>query len=139
MPDVPIDFVSALDSFTPPSGNWLPLETLLEQIFSRPVPPAETAAMLRLFERFPAEDGAGVFWSIVHGLEALPHYQALLFESVQRVPSELGVTMLGRILNSGQREIAGNSISTLLAKIQSCPRASPTAKRSAHAFQVRNA
>ena len=64
--------------------------------------------MLRVFERYPDEDGAGVFWSIVHGLEALPGYEPFLVESYsKRAPSEFGVIMLGRILNSGQREIAG--------------------------------
>jgi len=112
---------------------------LLGQIFQRPVSPAEVAAMLRVFERFPTEDGSGVFWSIVHGLEAVPGYEPFLAESVQRVPSEFGVVMLGRILNSGQREIAGSSITALLDAVQSSPHASPAAKRHAHNFQSRNA
>lgn len=27
---------------------------------------------LRVFERFPDDDGAGVFWAILHGIEAWP-------------------------------------------------------------------
>jgi hypothetical protein len=60
-----------------------------------------------------------------------------LAESVQRVPSEFGVVMLGRILNSGQREIAGTSITALLEAVQSNPHASPGAKRHARNFQSR--
>ena len=84
-------------------------------------------------------DGAGVCWSIVHGLEAISGYESFLVESVQRVPSDFGVTMLGRILNTGQREIAGTSVVALLAAVQSSPNASPTARRYAHNFQSRNA
>jgi hypothetical protein len=47
--------------------------------------------------------------------------------------------MLGRILNTGQRDIAGTSIDALLATVQSSPHASPAGKRSAHNFQSRNA
>lgn len=138
MSDASTDFVAVLNNFTPASGSWLPLEALLAQLFQHPVSPTEVAAMLRVFERFPTDDGSGVFWSIVHGLEAISGYEPFLVDSVQRVPSDFGVIMLGRILNTGQREIAGTSVVALLAAVQSSPYASHTAKRHAHNFQSRN-
>lgn len=139
MSDVSTDLISALDDFVPADDNWLPLDLLLQQLFEHPVSSAGIAAMLRVFERFPTEDGAGVFWTIIHGLESVPDYESLLVESVQRVPSEMGVIMLGRILNSGQGEISGVSISSLLSAVQIDPRASPEAQSSALSFQTRNA
>ncbi len=139
VPETPTDFGPVLDNFTPTDGDWLPLESLLNRVFSRPVSSTEITAMLRLFERFPTEDGAEIFWSIVHGLEAVPGYESFLADSVRRVPSEFGVLMLGRLLNSGQREIAGTPISALLTSVQSSPNASSSAKRHAHNFQTRHA
>ena len=133
------DFVAALDSFSPTDGNWFGLEPLLEQIFRREISPAEMVAMLRVFERFPEEDGTGVFWSIVHGLETLSGYEPFLVASVQRVPSDFAVIMLGRILNSGQREIGDIFIPALLGVVQASPQASAAVKRRAHDLQSRNA
>ena len=73
--------------------------------------------MLGVFERFPDTDGAGVFWSIVHGLEVLPSYEAQLLTSVRRVPSDMGVTMLGRLLNAGCNDINGVPIRQVLEEI----------------------
>ncbi len=66
--------------------------------------------MLSVFERYPEEDGYGVMWTIVHGLESLPNYQPELLRSLARQPSELGITMIGRILNAGTTEIGGVSL-----------------------------
>ena len=41
------------------------------------------ADLFRIFERFPDKDGFGVFWSIVHGLEAVLGYEPSLLESVE--------------------------------------------------------
>ena len=73
--------------------------------------------MLRVFERFPNDDGAGVFWSIVHGLEALPDYEVEVLTSVRRVPSDMGVTMLGRLLNAGCNDINGMPIRAILQEV----------------------
>lgn len=71
-------------------------------------------ALLRVFERFPDEDGAGVFWSIVHGLEALSGYEKHLVAAVQRHPTDFTVIMVRRLINAGSQEIDGVKLSELV-------------------------
>jgi non-ribosomal peptide synthetase component F len=77
---------------------WLRLEDLLAELWSTgPLPPHVVPALLRVFERHPATDGAGVLWSIVHGIESLPYdVSTQLRESYERVKSEMCAVMLQR-------------------------------------------
>ncbi|MCB0321898.1 MAG: hypothetical protein KDD60_13330, partial [Bdellovibrionales bacterium] len=54
-------------------------------------------------EDHPEEDGTP-YWGIVHGLEANGHYEALLRDSIARVPSFFGVLLANRMLNAGEGE-----------------------------------
>src|SRR5690349_13754791 len=65
------DLDTAIREFTPQQGMWLPLERHFERAFSSPDPKHYYHAIFNLFERFPEEDGAGVFWSALHGMEAV--------------------------------------------------------------------
>lgn len=96
---------TAIREFTPQNGAWLPLEACFEQAFSSPDPKLYYHAIFNLFERFPEEDGAGVFWTALHGMEALGGYEALLLQYFRRHPSLMTTTMLRRIQNSGQMHI----------------------------------
>jgi hypothetical protein len=128
------DIAADIDAFQPTNGNWLGLEALLGELWEQESPQAAIPEMLRVFERFPDEDGAGVFWSIVHGLETLPRYQAQLLTSVQRVPSLMGVTMLGRLLNAGCDVINGVPTRHILRGIITSSDAGTNAKETAQAF-----
>lgn len=75
--------------------------------------------MLSIFERYPEEDGHGVMWSLVHGLEKLPNYESALLSSLARQPSELGIVMVGRMLNSGVTAVDGVSLLLTLQEISS--------------------
>ena len=99
------EIAAAIDQFQPQDEEWLELDELLEDLFESESPASGIPAMLRVFERYPTEDGAGVFWSIIHGMESLPDYEPLLVESVQSAPSESGLTMVNRLLNSGVTQI----------------------------------
>ena len=99
------EIAAAIDQFQPQDEEWLELDELLEELFESELPASGIPAMLRVFERYPTEDGAGVFWSIIHGMESLPDYEPLLVESVQSAPSESGLTMVNRLLNSGVTQI----------------------------------
>ena len=90
--------------FQPSDGLWLPLDHLLDELWSVGTPPLESIPVLfGVFERFPHEDGAGVLWSIVHGVESLPYdYEDLLRESHRRVPSEMAEVMLIRLANAAK-------------------------------------
>lgn len=88
-------------AFEPVSGIWLPLDDLLIELWAVGPPPALALPVLfGVFERFPEDDGAGVFWAIVHGIEALPfNYEPFLQESHSRKPSEMTEVMLMRLAN----------------------------------------
>ena len=88
--------------FEPTADMWLPLDDLLNELWLAGQPSIDALPVLfGIFERFPEDDGAGVFWSIVHGVEALPYnYESLLRESYGRVPSEMSKVMLARLANS---------------------------------------
>jgi hypothetical protein len=90
-------------SFVPVGGAWRPLDDLLDELWASGTPPKGALAILfGVFERFPTEDGAGVFWSIVHGVEALPYgYADELEASHRRIPSEMAGIMLARFARSG--------------------------------------
>ncbi|HDR8953553.1 hypothetical protein [Burkholderia vietnamiensis] len=88
-----------IDQFKPgPAGDWRKLDTLLSELWQGDVSIACLPVLFRIFERFPEDDGAGVFWSIVHGLESSDlNYEGPLRESLLRQPSELGQIMLRRL------------------------------------------
>jgi hypothetical protein len=84
--------------FQPSDGNWLALEELLSELWQVGVSPDALPVLFQVFERFPQEDGAGVLWSIVHGVEALDiSYETQLRLSIARQPSFMGKVMLGRL------------------------------------------
>ena len=106
---------NAIREFNPIDGNWLPLETHFERAFSSPDPTSYYQAIFNLFERFPDDDGSGVFWSALHGMEAVGSYEVLLLQYFRRLPSLMTRTMLRRMMNAGETQIGDVSISTLLS------------------------
>lgn len=87
-----------VDQFTPVDGNWRRLDDLLEELWASGIREGHLPTLFRVFERFPADDGAGVLWSIVHGIEGLDFdYQVQLRESIARQPSLMGKVMLERL------------------------------------------
>ncbi len=96
------DILKDIASFAPLADSWLPLDNLLNELWLAGEPHVSSLPTLfGVFERFPADDGAGVFWSIVHGVEALPYsYGPMLKESYSRVPAEMSKIMLARLANS---------------------------------------
>jgi hypothetical protein len=91
------EILGDIDAFRPVGGHWRPLDELLAELWSVGVPQSAIPVLLRVFDRFPDEDGAGVFWSIVHGLEALAGYEPLLFESAELRPAPFKRIMVDRL------------------------------------------
>ena len=81
--------------------------------------PAEVRALLGVFERFPEEDGYGIFWGIVHALEACPGYETEVIESVRRKPCEFNVLLIVRMLSSGITVVDGTPLDVVLRSVQS--------------------
>jgi len=87
-----------IDEFAPIDGNWRRLDDLLDELCSEGITEGQLPVLFRVFERFPEEDGAGVLWSIVHGVESLPlDYEPFLRQSLARQPSLMAETMLERL------------------------------------------
>lgn len=90
-----------ISSFEPISGSWLRLDDLLAELWHIGVQPSAMPTLFKVFERFPNDDGAGVLWSIVHGIENLDlPYETELLASLTRQPSEMGKIMLDRLNKS---------------------------------------
>jgi hypothetical protein len=90
-----------IDAFVPENGDWRALDSLLGELWAVGVRQGQLATLFRVFERYPEEDGAGVLWSIVHGVEALSFdYESALRESLARQPSFMGRIMLRRLEKS---------------------------------------
>lgn len=111
------EIIAAIDGFKPSSGNWLGLDALLEELFQSGSASLGIDAMFRVFERYPAEDGFGVFWSILHGLESLPGYESRLVESVRKAPTHFALRMVNGLLNAGCREAGGVNLLSLLEEV----------------------
>ena len=111
------EVVGDIRSFRPVNNNWLALDGLLAELWAAGEPAKYIRDLLAVFERFPEHDGFGVLWSVLHGLESLPGYERELVQSVQRHPSDMGVCMVGRMLNSGLTQIEGHSLVELLRTV----------------------
>lgn len=109
------DLDVVIREFIPLKGDWCPLEQHIERAFASPDPKRYYHAIFNLFERFPDEDGAGIFWSALHGMEAVGGYEELLIQYFRLWPSLMTKIMLRRILNSGQTHIGNVEIATLIS------------------------
>jgi hypothetical protein len=105
---------TSIREFAPKEGDWRPLDALFERAFLGRDPSSYYHAFFNLFERFPEEDGAGVFWSALHGMETAGGYEELLLQSFRRRPSLMTTTMLRRIKKSGQSHIGQIEIAPLI-------------------------
>lgn len=128
------DLVGVLSGFSGErTGDLQALEEAICAAVLEPRSDEIDTALFGLFERFPAEDGHGVFWSIVHGLERRGAYEESLLASVQRSPSPFSLRMLNRLMNSGQELCAGVPIGRLLEDL-SAPGVPPLVQQEASSF-----
>lgn len=89
-----------ISAFQPNEDAWLPLEDLLEELWMSGISEEFLPILFGVFERYPEDDGAGVLWSILHGVEGLPFdYEPILKESMSKKPSFMGEIMLKRLSN----------------------------------------
>jgi hypothetical protein len=108
-----LDSIKSLDD----ANQLRDLEVLAQQMSDSGTSNEGIDAFLRLYERFPTEDGFGIFWTILHGLEKLPDYEKHVINSILRKPSVFSVQMIGRLLNSRRTMIHGTNLLTLLADV----------------------
>lgn len=107
------------------------LQRILEELAPHIASRACCEALLDLFERFPESDALGVFWDIVHYLEASADYEPQLLESLHRQPSEFGVVMLNRLINGGITTIGGTPLIELLVRLATDPQNPASVRKTA--------
>jgi hypothetical protein len=90
--------IAELDAFQPEDDNDLRLYALLEGLQDLPEHRSAMDAMFALMERFP-DANLGSPGPLVHELEAMGGFEALLRASSKRMPSDLTVWMVNRMLN----------------------------------------
>ena len=118
------EIIAEINSYESDDGNWLRLDELATELWESGKPVFGINSLLGLFEKYPTEDGAGVFWTILHGIETL-NYEKELYESLIRKPTHITIIMLKRIENSNSELIAGKSISELKKFIKNNPKTEP--------------
>jgi hypothetical protein len=126
--------LKAIESFTDPELELDQLDEALRTVHPDNIGSSEIQALFGIFERFPDHDGFGVFWSIVHLLEASKDHELDLIASVKRKPVHFNLLMVNRLLNAEILEINGESLLALLTSVSSHPAASDTAKTDARGF-----
>jgi len=110
------EIIKDLNNYSPVQDEWRGLDELIAEA-------AEyhgdkiVRALLNVLERYPTHDGYGVFWSIVHALEAMTGYEAELVNSISRQPHEMSVLMLNRLINGGISDIEGKPIINILKEV----------------------
>ena len=115
-------------------GQLRQLDGLVSSLSPNSCGPAEIRALLGVFERFPEEDGFGVFWSMLHLLEACSGYEPALIESVTRMPGHFNVLMVNRLLNAGVSQVQGISLVSVLSAVASSNNATGSVRKDAQRF-----
>ena len=119
MPRSTAEIIADIERFEPADGEWLPLDDLLGELFETRGAQDAIPVLVRVFERYLDDDGAGVFWSIVHGLEKLPGYEQTVVEAIGRAPTEFTLMMVKRVLNGGIKQVGEVTLLPLLRQIAS--------------------
>ena len=131
----PISEICAeIDAFTPVDEEWLPLDDLIAEALDHSDASAAYPHLLNVFSRFPDDDGAGVFWSIIHGLETFPDYQPTLLAAIRAQPTDLSLTMVNRMLNGGETHVGDTPWLSVLQSVAENNAYSQTVRATASGF-----
>jgi hypothetical protein len=133
------ELLDAVREFEPVDGDWRVLDQLIDDLCAKPLTVEGIDALLSVLERFPTEDGAGALWSIVHALEHSPLYPSRLLASLRRQPAELTVVMVNRLLNAGEKHLAGVSAMDVLSEVSNRNDVEPSIREYAKRFLQRHA
>lgn len=130
------DVIADIQSFRPVRDDWLPLDGLLDELWSTGDACLYMAELFGVLEQFSDGDGAGVLWSVVHGLESLAGYELELVYSIKRQPSELGIIMIRRLRIGGIQTVDSVSLIELLKDVAMSKRTSKRVQDLAARFAV---
>jgi hypothetical protein len=127
---------ASVQCFTDPESesDLKELDLILQSLDSTAVSETDLDALFGIFERFPEHDGFGVFWSIVHFLEACKEHEPALLRSVARKPVPFNLMMINRIINGGGGLSGKISLIRLLEQVRDDPSATESAQAAARDF-----
>lgn len=114
------------------------LQVAVESISGVTQPERAVGALLGVFERFPWSDGYGVFWGVLHALEALKEYELALVASVRRRAGEFNLMMVNRLLNGGTTHVGGVRLLELLREVVESPNSEAAARTQAAMYLARH-
>jgi hypothetical protein len=128
--------VTAIDGLASVDGPdaFCGLQELADRYFALPDAAAHLEVWFRLYERFPSSDGEGVFWTILHRIEALPGYARLVVASVRRKPAFMPVLLINRLLNGGISSVDGVDLPGLLGAVAADERCPATVREAAKGY-----
>lgn len=129
--------VAEIDALSPASPDDLDLDrlqALADEYFSLPEAPVFLDVWFRLYERYPESDGHGVFWSILHGIEAQPGSGEFVVASVRCQPTRFPLSMLNRMINAGVESVGEVDLLALLRSVAADERCSPAIRSDARRF-----
>ena len=131
--------VQALGQFSDPQSEvqLKALDAAVQAITPDECGEAEFRAMLHVFERFPEDDGFGIFWGLVHALEACSGYESEMLASVARKPCEFNVLLVNRLLNAGITDVDGVSLEGVLSSVMESNAATPRVRHDAERYIAR--
>ena len=115
-------------------GQLKQLDESIAALDASSLGPNDVAQLLGVFERFPNDDGFGVFWQIVHLLERTDGVESALVDSVQRSPGEFNLLMINRLINGGIDHVGAQSLLSLLEEVALAEQADPDSARWATHF-----
>jgi hypothetical protein len=129
--------INELDNYQP-LGGWRDLDVLLGELWATQRQKEAIPNLFNILERFPKDDGAGVLYSVLHGLESIEGYEIELLKSVKRQPTDFTIQMIRRIQNSGQTKIVNIEIVDLYAHILNHPLITDDQRKSVKSYVENN-
>ena len=93
------------------------LEQAMKSLLPDTMDDEDRIGLLRLFEKFPEDDGYGAFSSIISLLEKAGEYEPLLIDSVNRRATEFNLRMIARMLNARITNIGTTDLLSVLRRV----------------------
>jgi hypothetical protein len=130
-----LELVKAVDQLQSVDGEDLELlQKVADRYFAQSDASQHLDVWFRLYERFPDDDGYGVFWTILHGIESQAGSGDSVVRSVQRAPTHFSLLMVNRMLNGGTSSVNGTNLLELLNHVASNEQISPSVRDDAISF-----
>jgi hypothetical protein len=104
------------------------LEALVNLLDRTVITPELYRALFDLYERFPEDDGYGIFSSILHFLETCSRYEQFLIESMRRKPTYTAIRMVDRLVLGGLTQLGEVNLLSLVQAAATSSLASESAR-----------